>query len=162
MCMKYVNTNVQCFSSVATSILGHTGFSAIIESVKAEKNDEKYIIGGFNIVTFVNIRGTRGKNNTENNSLDRKDTLKFLIRLTKLDSDPEKQLSYDLKEFEIDLSDHKNLRHACFDYVERIEITEVDRLSLEEPGRYVIKILVKENSQKYYNVQMVHPIDVEV
>lgn len=159
MCMKYVNANVQCFDSVTNNIfnLGRTGFSSILDSVKAKEKNGKYYIGDFNIVTFLNIRGTKGGDNLSN-PVDAQKKLIFRVRLTKLDEDSEKQLSYDLKDFEVDLS--KKVHQACFNYVERIEITNVGEICLDSKGAYVIKILVKEENATLFDVQITHPIYV--
>ena len=162
MCMKYVNVNVCCFDDINNQIfnLGRTTFTSMLESVKSKEKNDKFIIGGFSIVTFVNIRGTRYGNN-DNNPLDANKKLDFKIRLTKLDAKPENQLSYDLKDFSIDLSNKEATHHAYFDYKEHIEIVNVDTVVLQSKGAYVIKVLVKEDSEELYNVQMVHPLYVQ-
>lgn len=160
MCMKYVNINVQCFDPAPNSLLANVGFSSILDSVKAEQKDDKIIIGGFNIVTFINIRGTNDKSKTDN-PLNAKKKLTFRVRLTKLDPDETKQISYNLKDFTIDLSDPSVIHRACFEYVERIEITAVKELELESTGPYVIKILVKDENDKLFDVQMLHPLYVK-
>lgn len=160
MCMKYVNANVQCFSSAGPSYFSLLKQPLCCESVKAKEVNGKYIIGNFDIVTFVNIRGTTAGNNKDN-PLDAKEKLEFKIRLTKLDPDPEKQLSYDLGEFTMDLSDKSNVRTACFKYVERIESLSVDNVALESKGDYVIKILVKKSGDPLYNIQITHPLQVK-
>lgn len=160
MCVQYVNTNVQCFNTIKRGLLWDTGFSSILSSVKAEEKDNKFVIGDFSIVTFINIRGTQDENNT-NNPLVKKSKLSFRIRLTKVDKDPQKQLSYDIKDFDIDLSDRSKIHSACFDYLERIEITNIEKLVLESKGAYAIKILIKDETEDLYNIQMVHPIYVE-
>lgn len=159
MCMKYINVNVQCFESVSNSILGlgRTTFSSMIGSVKSKEKHGKYIVDDFNVVTFVNIRGTKDAKNPEN-PLDSGKKMCFRVRLTKLDEKEENQLSYDLKDFEIDLSDKKLIHHACFDYVERTEIVKVEDLVLESQGAYVIKVLVKDENEEKFNVQMTHPL----
>lgn len=162
MCMKYVNVNVCCFDDINNNFLnlGRTTFTSMLESVKSKERNDKFIIGGFNIVTFVNIRGTRDGNNS-NNPLDSDKRLDFKIRLTKLDAEPSKQLSYDLKDFSVDLSNKVSTHHACFDYKEHIEIVNVDTITLDSKGAYVIKVLVKEDSDNLYNVQMIHPLYVQ-
>lgn len=160
MCMKYVNINVQCFETKTNAILGNREFLSLLDSVKAERKDNKYSIGGFSVVTFINIRGTINKE-AQNSPLNNKEKLDFKIRLTKLDVDKNKQTSYNLKDFSIDLSDESVVRKACFDYTERIEITNVDALVLDELGSYVIKVLVKRSSSDMYDVQMVHPIYIK-
>lgn len=160
MCMKYVNVNVQCFEINTNAIFGNREFSSLLDSVKAEQKNDKYSIGGFSIVTFINIRGTINEG-TIDNPLNNKENLDFRIRLTKLNEDKSKQTSYNLKDFSIDLSDNSVVHKACFDYMERIEITNVDGLVLDELGAYVIKVLVKASNSDMYDVQMVHPLYIK-
>lgn len=162
MCMKYVNVNVCCFDDINNNLLnlGRMTFTSMLESVRAKEKNDKFVIGGFNIVTFINIRGTRDGNNSDN-PLDSNKKLDFKIRLTKLDVEPSKQLSYDLKDFSVDLSNKVSARHACFDYKEHIEIVNVDTITLDSKGAYVIKVLVKEDSEDLYNVQMIHPLYIQ-
>lgn len=160
MCMRYVNTNVQCFDSISKSLLGHIGFSSLLNAVKAKEVCEQVLVETFNIVTFINIRGSKNGDNPDN-PIDAKSKLEFCVRLTKLDKDPEKQLSYDIDKFCIDLSDETQLKKSCFYYSERIEITEVKDLVLNSKGNYVVKILVKQQNDEKYQVQMTHPLLVE-
>ena len=130
MCMKYVNVNVCCFDDINNNFLnlGRMTFTSMLESVKAKEKNEKYVIGGFSIVTFVNVRGTRNGDNSDN-PLDMNKKLDFKIRLTKLDVEPTKQLSYDLKDFSIDLSNKASNHQACFNYKEHVEIVNVDTVA---------------------------------
>lgn len=159
MCYKYVNTNVQCFKTVKNSLLGNTQFSNIVDTVYSKQKNNKFIIDDFSIVTFINIRGT--KSNNPYNPLDQKKKLLFKIRLTKIHKEESKQLSYDLRDFSIDLSDKTQVKTACFDYLEKIEVTNVNDLELNEKGSYVIKILIKDEKDSKYQIQMVHPISVK-
>ncbi len=160
MCMKYINSNVQCFNLSTKGLLGNVGFSSILDSVKSIQKEDKYIIDDFSIVTFINIRGTKNENNMEN-PLNAKKKLNFRIRLTKLSENEDEQISYDLKDFDIDLSDESVVKKACFKYIERIEITNVENLTLSSNGAYVIKVLVKNSEEDLYDVQMLHPIYVK-
>jgi hypothetical protein len=156
--MKYVNINIQCFNKKPFYAFSNTGFSQMIDSIKAKEDNGKYAISGFNIAVFINIRGTQNDGNE--NPINEKSILNFKIRLTKLDKDKDKQLSYDLKEFSIDLSDTQKLKHGCFDYYVGVENIFVDELILESCGSYVIKALVKKQNQEKYDVQIIHPLDV--
>lgn len=160
MCMKYVNINVQCFKPKTKSLFVNTDCPSLLATVKAERKEDKYVIGGFGIATFINIRGTVNEQNTDN-PLNNKEKLDFRLRLTKLDEDKNKQKSYNLKDFSIDLSENSVVHHACFDYMERIEITNIDELVLDELGAYVVKVLVKKSAAEKYDVQMLHPLFVE-
>lgn len=161
MCFNYINANVLCCKSVQTNFENGVVLSPIINSVTATKqNNNKFEVEDFSIVTFINIRGTQNNQN-KLNPLDMGEKLCFKIRLTRLATESKDQLSYDLSEFNIDLSKKENIKRACFNYVERIEITNVKRLFLENKGNYVIKILIKEQKDTLYQIQMVHPILIE-
>lgn len=160
MCMRYINTNVQCFDSISKGLLGHIGFSSLLNTVGAKECGEQFLVDTFNIVTFVNIRGSKNGDKADN-PIDAKMKLEFCVRLTKLDREPDKQLSYDIDKFYIDLSDESQLKKSCFVYSERIEITEVKELLLNSKGNYVVKILVKQQNDEKYQVQMTHPLVIE-
>ena len=114
MCMKDVNANIQCFDGRVGGLFGSFGFSSMLESVRAEEKDGNYIIGGFNIVTFINIRGTNNLD-VQDNPINNKQKLHFRLRLTKLSENKEEQISYNLKDFVIDLSKSDDIHKACFD-----------------------------------------------
>lgn len=154
--MKFINVNTQCFKN--NFLLGQNGALSLISSIDSTQENDKYIIGAFSIITFISIRGTINKNDKDN-PLDTNKTLSFRIRFTKLDEDSEKQLSYDLKDFDIDLKKEK-IHKACFDYVERIEVLNINKITLEQKGAYVIKIMVKEKDKEKYEIQTLHPLYV--
>ena len=159
MCMKYVNCTVQCFDKGVRNIFAPMTFSSIIGSVESKEKNGSYYIDGFTINTFINIRGT-GDGNNPNNPLDMKKTLDFRIRLTKMDPDINNRLSYDLKNFRIDLSNQDIIKKACFPYVDIIDIIDVKGVSLQSKGNYVIKVLIKESNESLFDVQMLHPFTV--
>lgn len=161
MCKKYINSNVHCFNAVNSNILGGIGFAPILSSVNAKNKDGTFIIGGFDIVVFLNIRGTKDGNNSQN-PVDAGKKLYFKVRLTKLDGALDNQLSYDIKDFEIDLAKEKK-HESCFKYVESIKVIHVDEIVLNEMGSYTIKVLVKESEdpEELYDVQMTHNLYVK-
>ncbi len=144
MCMKYVNTNVQCFDNSAPQYwLGSGSLSSFIKTVKcSEEGTGKYKVGKFGVAIFVNIRGS--ENDKQNNPLEQKKKLDFKIRLTRLSKIPEERLSYDLANFIIDLSDEHLIQKACFDYIDLIKAINVADLIVESVGDYVIKVLIRE------------------
>lgn len=164
MCMSCLNVNVQCFNSVKSDLKGYTSFLQLTDSVNAQKIGDSYIIGGLNIVAFMNIRGSRINSNTidPENPLDTGKKLFFKIRLTKLNPDQTDQLSYDLtdKDIEWDLS-REPIKRACFKYAERTDVLPLEQVRLHKPGSYVIKILVRTDLEDKYTVQMVHPLNVK-
>ncbi len=159
MCMKYVNVSVQCFDRNPLKFLGGSGISALLDSVKCVEKDGKYVISRFDIVTFINVRGTTAGENPQN-PLDQGSVLDFRVRLTKLDDNPEKQVSYDLKDFVVDLSDDTICHRACFKYAEQVEVINVDNFELNETGHYVIKILVKKHGAELYDIQLAHSLHI--
>lgn len=162
MCMKYVNANIQCFNSIGNDFSGRMTLRSSTERVRSRKlRSGKYEIDGFSIVVFINIRGSSDKDKSES-PIDRKQRLDFIIRLTKNDDDPEKRISYNLREFDVDFSKPIKLKHACFDYYERTEIVQVDKLTLDSAGAYTIKVLVKsDQNSDVYDVQIGHSLFVE-
>ena len=160
MCMKYINTNIQCFdNSFSQYWLGNGALSSFIDRVKSSKDDkDKYKVEKFGIAVFINIRGS--KSDARNNPLEQKKKLEFKIRLTRLSKNSQEQLSYDLSKFVIDLSDANLIKRACFDYVDIIKTIYVNDLELESAGDYVIKVLIKEESAKLFDIQMVHHLSV--
>lgn len=160
MCMKYVNVSVQCFDRNTLKFLGGSGLSSLLDSVKCSEKDGCFFIGKFDIVTFVNVRGTTSGNNPEN-PVDRKATLDFRIRLTYLDENSEGEFSYNLGDFSMDLSSEDILHEASFKYAEQVQVINVDNFKLEKPGHYVIKVLVKERGAELYDVQLAHSLHVE-
>lgn len=160
MCMKYVNVNVQCFAKGSVGIWDNSDFSKMISSVKAKDKDAGIVVDGFDVAVFINVRGTKSGINIDN-PLDMNKKLHFRVRLTKLDSNETKQLSYDLKDFTIDLSDQSMVQQACFKYIEFVQVLRVNNLQLKEKGNYVIKILIKDDTMELYDIQMVHPITIE-
>ena len=64
-----------------------------------------------------------------------------------------------MKDFDIDLKKEK-IHKACFDYVERIEVLNINKITLEQKGAYVIKIMVKEKDKEKYEIQTLHPLYV--
>lgn len=159
MCMKYVNVSVQCFDRTPLRLKSASGVSSIIDSVKYSTRDNKIVLGKFDIVAFINIRGTSSGDN-EQNPIDKKAILDFCIRLTLLDEHGDNQISYDLKDFTIDLSNKDILHKASFVYAEQVEVINVDGFELDKPGHYVIKILVKESGSEKYDVQLVHSLHI--
>ena len=157
MCMKFVNVNVQCVEAPKLNLLVPNCMGSLVRSVKAERNGDLYSLGGFSIYTFVNVRGTQDKTNRDN-PFNRTNKLCFKVRLTKLDPDKSKQISYDLRDFDVSLS---NVQTACFDFVEHIEVIEVNKLFLKDKGDYVVKILVKDYEEEKYDIQMVHRLSIE-
>lgn len=161
MCMKYVNANVQCFdNSVSQYWFGNGTLSSFVKTVEcSEEGDGKYKVEKFGVLVFINIRGS--ENDKSNNPLEQKKKLEFKIRLTRLSKIPDEKLSYDLTDFTIDLSDKHLIQKACFDYIDLIKVINVSDLELKSVGDYVIKLLVREEGEKLYDIQMVHRLTIE-
>lgn len=100
-----------------------------------------------------NIRGTRDGNNLKN-VLDMEKQLDIKIRLTSINDN----LSYDLKDFVIDLSDKSKLQDVGIKYFEQIDIIEVKDLKLKSNGDYIIKVLIKEKNDDLYDLHCIHKL----
>lgn len=159
MCMKYVNVSVQCFDKNPLKLMGTSGISSIIDSVKCTTKGGKIILGKFDIATFINIRGTSSGDNPQN-PVDTQQVLDFRIRLTRLNENGDNQVSYDLKDFIIDLSNPDIIHRAGFAYAEQIEVINVEGLELEKAEHYVITVLVKDSRSKNYDVQLAHSLHI--
>lgn len=72
MSKKYINANIQCFDSIGTTLTGNMIYRSDITTVSAKRDrNGRYIINGFCIVAFINIRGSANKIESES-PLDQK------------------------------------------------------------------------------------------
>lgn len=157
MCMKYINANICCYKSITKASGNLVSLNAPFDTISvcdANNNNEK-VIGSFYINTQINILGTSKLEKMNDNILYRRGTLEVVIRLTKCDKDENKRICCDLDSFEIDLSKNEDeILKACFEYFNYTRITNVKSLVLPGgTGDYVIKVLVKEASDKEFTIQ---------
>ena len=141
MCKQNVNVVTRLYDYVeyGESIVFQDQFDVI--HVKWSNN--RPYIGGFFIVTHINLLGTSQKGTM--NFIENQSKVCFKIRITKLNSDEKKQYTWDLDEFTIDLSKKEYIQSACVKYMNSSKITQVEQLELRDDdweGKYVIKVLI--------------------
>lgn len=168
MCKKYVNAIVDCFEEIISSNSYPAipvSFQRPFDEIMVDYCDGKYQTGSFKLVTNINILGTADKSNQATHILYRENgALDFIIRLTRCDKDPEKRDYYDLDSFQVNvkqLKDNNQIDGACFSFVNYPRITTVPPLDLQEAGQYVIKLLIKENTEEKYSVQFIKKLTVK-
>jgi hypothetical protein len=135
--MNYLNANIQCFDNtqyLTSNPLTH--FTAHVTCSKTKTG--QYKVHAFGIILFLNIRGSQC--NQTHNPLSRQEKLNFKIRLTKVSEIPEGQLSYDLADFTLDLSDKSLIHKANFNYIDLIKVLNVRHLIINSTGEYVVKV----------------------
>lgn len=129
--MNYLNANIQCFDNtqyLTSNPLTH--FTAHVTCSKTKTG--QYKVHAFGIILFLNIRGSQC--NQTHNPLSRQEKLNFKIRLTKVSEIPEGQLSYDLADFTLDLSDKSLIHKANFNYIDLIKVLNVRHLIINSTG----------------------------
>lgn len=163
MCIKYINTNTALFKNVTKNNSDVTGFLEPFDCIIADCIDNVVSIKDFNIVTYINLMGSKNKN-VDNILTDGK-TLQVCIRLTKCTQNSNECLSIDLDTFEIETKNSKNIIYdACVPYLNFTRITAVDdiKLDIDNPrGSYVIKTLVKTNNSEKYTVQSIYHLEIK-
>lgn len=155
--MKYINANATCFKSVVMDGNKIVSFNAPFELIKSTEIDGVLYIEDFSLVTQIDFWGTSDLAHKQNNPLEHKKTIDFIIRLTKCAKSGNERIGFDLDNFSINLEDmYKNgkVNTACFDFLNYTKITNVKKLNLPGGiGKYVIKILVKSSSEDEYSIQ---------
>lgn len=169
MCMMYVNATLGLYGSVRYDSRGNTdSLLNMFDGLDVETDDAGLpILPNCRVVTRICILGS---NRNEENILRRRAKLAFKVRLTKCDTDPERQLGRDLDEFLVDLGDPKlkdAISVACFEYLNYTQVTEVASLKLEPGlGKYVLKLLIAEQkegqelSEEDFTVQSMYSLSV--
>ena len=166
MCMKYLNATVECYQSVLKSDNSIVSLSGPFDKIVVNENKEGvFSVGGFAVVTHVNMLGTNKPENKKNSSLEKQEKLEVVVRLTRCDRDVSKQIGIDLDKFVIDPyseDNKKNIHQACFPYFNYKRITEVKNIALPlGKGTYVIKVLVKESAQNQQTIQSMTYLSIE-
>ena len=155
MCMKYVNATAICYANVVQekghAVLFETPFNELV-TIK-EGNVRKTV--PFFVVTHINVIGTNNEDHKKENILEQGGVLDVIIRLTRRSTEEAKRVCVDLDSFSVNLSqDNVNIETACYNYLNYPRITLVDNLVLDGgPGSYVIKVLVKRNTDEKYTIQ---------
>ena len=166
MCKKYVNANLTSFESIVSENETPLVFRNPFDEIKAQKNvDGSYQINSFQILSNINILGTDDISKKQDHILYRANgELDFIIRLTKCDRDPDKRFYFDLDEFTInikELRDAHQVDGACFDFANYARITKVLSFAVDCPGTYVVKLLIKENTEEQYSVQFIRKLVIK-
>lgn len=150
MCRKYINTIARCYDDVEycqNTYMLKKQFDSIL--IKYDEDKLPYI-GGFYIVTDINILGTGKPENYDQNELEQGKKLKFKVRITKLNKDSQAQYSWDLDTFEVDTAEKSE--EACVKFINTSKIVKINRLYLEKDdfkGKYAIKVLVEDDNKKW-------------
>lgn len=161
MCMKYVNSTIECYRVVVPNSKGEVSiFYDPFDTITAVSNgDGSFSIGGFALKTGICVLGTDNEEHKLENPIIQRDKLFFKLRLTKCSTDTEKRLGMDLDEFEVDLGELQEeglASIACYPFVNFGRVTFIDRIKLPENGfgKYVIKVLVHdERNHKIDSIQ---------
>ncbi len=166
MCMKYLNATVECYQSVLKSDNSIVSLNGPLDKIVVNENSEGvFSVGGFAVVTHVNMLGTDKPENKEKSTLEKQEKLEVIVRLTRCDKDDSKQIGIDLDEFVIDPyaeENKRNIHQACFLYFNYKRVTEVDNIVVPfGKGTYVIKVLVKESGQNQLTIQSMTYLSIE-
>lgn len=157
MCKKNVNAIIRCYKSITTVDNNIMSYDIPFKSIKHDTNSSIMSVSDFNVVCQIDFLGTADDSHKKNNPLENKATLDFILRLTKCSSDESKRLGYDLDNFSIDLNQMyqaSQVDTACFDFLNCIRTTRVDRLELPGgTGKYVLKLLIKDATEDEYSIQ---------
>lgn len=164
MCMKNINITGTLFKKI-TLENDFQSFEMPFDTIVAKTNNNTLYIDDFSIVLNYCLMGTNKTENLSSNIVNQKGKLYTLLRLSKVSRDESKQLSVDLSEFVIDLSDpNLYISHACVDYVTFRKIFSVTQINLDKRaglGEYVLKILVRTDENDMWNVQSYIPLRIE-
>lgn len=152
MCMKYINSTVECYLSTSRNSQEQPiAFFYPFDTITASKEENgDFSIGGFSIKTGICVLGTNKTERFDENPIAQGAILHFTVRLTKCAKDPKDRLGIDLDEFDIDLTnvkDNEVFSQACYPFLNYTRITKIEKISLPEKGfgKYVLKVLVRDN-----------------
>lgn len=155
MCRKNVNAIVKLYDyvSIGNSQNGNSLFKNQFDTIKVSFDENsKPFIGGFSIITDINLLGTSKEENKAQNYIESKIPARFKIRLTKLNKNQDMQYSWDLDTFEINPSTENIIQKACVSFINHTQVTHIDKIILKENdyiGKYAIKVLISENEQQW-------------
>ena len=151
MCKKNVNavTRLYDYVEIGSDALGRSLLQNQFDTICVQyESFEKPFIGGFYIVSQINLLGTSNEEEKASNAVSNETTLEFKIRITKVCLEKSKQYSWDVDTFEIDLSKEK-VYNACVPFVNYTKISKISKIYLEPDdfdGEYVVKILVRDKT----------------
>ena len=157
MCKKYVNASVRCFKSITLNGNNIVSYDVPFVKIFVDTNTTEISISDFFLVTTIDFLGTNNENHKNENMLESKKKLDFIIRLTKCSADENKRIGCDLDTFSIDLNEmykQDQVNQACFGFFNYTRNTKIDKLKLPGgSGKYVIKVLIKEADEEDYTIQ---------
>lgn len=163
MCMKYVNAITTCYMSVDKDkdnnvISFNNPFIGVFGEKFEENNSTRYKLNKFYICLNATFLGTSDNEKIQESVLSSLDTIEVVIRLTKLSKQVEERDYIDLEKFTLnfkDLAEAKQLDLACFDYYSLNKVIEVNDLTVPVVGKYVIKVIIRRQSDSSETVQNV-------
>jgi len=160
--MKNLNVNACCYRNVSTQDNQVISYDQPFTGLKvSQKSDNcKFTTGSFAVVTQINMMGTNQEAHKVENPVEQRKSLDFIIRITKRDKNPEKQIGIDLDSFTIDLS-QSSIEHACYPFFNYTRVTRVQDLELVGgTGFYIIKVLVKESDKEKWIIQSMNLVQM--
>lgn len=162
MCISNVNATAELIKSI-TNENEQRVFSMPFDTFLL--NSGECSIRNFHIMVNLTLMGTTNEENKRTNVVETNGILYVLIRLTRLSSDINNQLSVDLDRFSIDVSSSDIVKmQACVPYVNYERLLKINELPLPESdptGNYVLKVLVKTSQDTQWNVQSLSPVFVK-
>ena len=159
--MKNLNVNTCCYRSITTQDNQVVSFNQPFTGLVVNKTaDGKLVTGSFVVSTQISLMGTNQDEQKLQNPLEQHKSVDFIIRITKRDRNPEKQIGLDLDAFTIDLSD-ASIEQACYPFFNHTRVTRVKDLELVGgSGHYIIKVLVKESSGEKWIIQSMNMVNM--
>ena len=116
-----------------------------IITAKFDEDGNPYI-GGFYIVTDINVLGTTKEEYEKENFLNQHKAFNVKIRITKLNPDENKQYTWDIDTFTVNTANDDLIENACVPFINMANITEVNKIILDRndyKGKYVVKVLIQ-------------------
>lgn len=157
MCKTYVNASARCYKSITSIDNNVMSYDIPFTSIRHDNEGDQIVISRFSIVTCIDFLGTGNEDRKNENPLESRRTLDFIIRLTKCSNDERRRIGYDLDSFSINLAEMyetEQIGTACFDYLNYTRTTNVDKIDLPMGlGKYVIKVLIKDSEDENYTIQ---------
>lgn len=163
MCMKNVNVTTCCYKNVTTKDNLVISYNEPFTGLVLNRNQDcKVTTGAFVVVTQINIMGTNNEEHKQQNPMEQRSSIEFVIRLTKRDKDPEKQLGVDLDSFTINLKELEgSIDQACYPFLNYTRVTKINDLELVSgPGHYVIKVMVRDSSDEKLIIQSLNLVNM--
>lgn len=152
MCMKYINANTTLYETVTVQNNIPLAYERSFDTILASPSDRGYTVPKFTIVTDLSILGTNNTAEQIDHVLYSKGILEVILRITKCDADPSKQVGTDVDHFKLDFEKIIPDK-ACYPFYNYTRITRIQELDVPELGAYVVKTLIKTDSSENYSIQ---------